>query len=59
MQTNKHFKVLIVLCGYIVMYIIMLYTSNYYEDKYLTSLFAHFKHRAKTYAHNFAHFIQK
>ena len=39
------------------MYIITLYTSNYYEDKYLTSLLAHFKHRAKAYAHNFTHFI--
>ena len=27
----------------------MLYTSNYYEDKYFISLFAHFKHKARIY----------
>ena len=26
-----------------------MYTLNYYEDKYLTSLFTHFKHKAKIY----------
>ena len=31
------------------MYIIMLYTLNYYEDKYFISLFAHFKHKARIY----------
>ena len=29
------------------MYIITLYTLNYYEDKYFISLFAHFKHTVK------------
>ena len=33
------------------MYIIMLYTLNYYEDKYFISLFAHFKHKARIYNH--------
>ena len=33
------------------MHIIALYTLNYYEDKYLISLFASFKHRVKIYAH--------
>ena len=40
------------------MYIIMLYTLNYYEDKYFISLFAHFKHKARIYTHNFTHFIK-
>ena len=31
------------------MYIIALYTLNYYEDKYFISLFAHFNHIAKIY----------
>ena len=31
------------------MYIIMLYTLNYYEDKYFISLFVHFKHKARIY----------
>ena len=31
------------------MYIIALYTLNYYEDKYSISLFAHFKHKARIY----------
>ena len=25
------------------------YTLNYYEDKYFTNLFAHFKHKGKIY----------
>ena len=29
------------------MYIIALYTLRFYEDKYLISLFAHFKHTVK------------
>ena len=33
------------------MYIIALYTLNYYEDKYFISLFAHFKYTVKIYAH--------
>ena len=33
------------------MYIIMLYTLNYYEDKYFISLFAHFKYTVKTQYH--------
>ena len=33
-------------------------TLNYYEDKYFISLFAHFKHKARTYAHNFAHLLK-
>ena len=40
------------------MYIIALYTLNYFEDKYLLVFFAHFKHTVKIYAHNFAHFIK-
>ena len=47
MRTNIHFEVLIALWRCIVMYMIMLYTSNYYEDKYFISLFAHFKHKEK------------
>ena len=31
------------------MYIITLYTLNYYEDKYFISLFVHFKHKARIY----------
>ena len=33
------------------MYIIALYTLNYYEDKYFISLFAHFKHTVEKYYH--------
>ena len=33
------------------MYIIALYTLNYYEDKYFISLFAHFKYTVKICAH--------
>ena len=33
------------------MYIIALYTLRFYEDKYLVSLFAHFKHTVKIYNH--------
>ena len=40
------------------MYMIALYTLNYYEDKYFTSLFAHIKYTVKIYAHNFTHFIK-
>ena len=40
------------------MYIITLYTLNDYEDKYFISLFAHFKHKARIYTHNFTHFIK-
>ena len=29
------------------MYMIALYTLNYYEDKYFISLFEHFKHTVK------------
>ena len=47
MRANTHFLVLIVLRGYIVMYIIVPYTLNYYEDKYFISLFAHLKYKAK------------
>ena len=57
MQTNVHFYVLIALWGYTVMCIIALYTSNYYEDKCFTSLFAQFKHKAKIYACKFTYFI--
>ena len=32
------------------MYIIALYTLNYYEDKYFVSLFAHIKHKARIYS---------
>ena len=32
-----------------------IYTLIYYEDKYFISLFAHFKHKAKIYTHNFTH----
>ena len=31
------------------MYIIALYTLNYYEDKYFISLFVHFKYTTKIY----------
>ena len=31
------------------MYIITLYTLNYYKDKYFISLFAHFKYKARIY----------
>ena len=31
------------------MYIMMLYTLNYYKDKYFISLFAHFKYNARIY----------
>ena len=31
------------------MYIITLYTLNYYKDKYFISLFAHFKYNARIY----------
>ena len=31
------------------MYIITLYTLNYYEDKYFISPFAHFKYTVKIY----------
>ena len=33
-------------------------TLNYYVDKYFISLFAHFKHTVKIYAHNFTHFLK-
>ena len=33
------------------MYMIVLYTLNYYEDKYLSVFFAHFKHTIKIYNH--------
>ena len=33
------------------MYMITLYTLNYYEDKYFISLFSHFMHKAKLYNH--------
>ena len=33
-------------------------TLNYYEDKYFISLFAHFKHTVKIYAHNFTHLLK-
>ena len=32
-----------------------MYTINYYGDKYVVSLFAHFKYTVKIYAHNFTH----
>ena len=35
-----------------------IYTLNYYEDKYFISLFAHFKHTVKIYAHNFTHLLK-
>ena len=34
------------------MYIIALYTLNYYEDKYFISLFVHFKHIIKIHYHH-------
>ena len=37
------------LWGYIVIYNYAMYTLNYYEDKYLISLFTRFKHKAKIY----------
>ena len=36
------------------MYIIMLYTLNYYEDKYFICLFAHIQQKYM----NFTHFIK-
>ena len=40
------------------MYMIALYTLNYFEDQYFTSLVAHIKYAVKLYAHNFTHFIK-
>ena len=40
------------------MYIITLYTINYYEYKYFISFFAHFKDTVKVYTHSFTHFIK-
>ena len=34
-----------------------MYTLNY-EDKYFISIFAHFKHKVRIYAHNFTHFTK-
>ena len=34
------------------MYIITLYTLNYYEDKYFISLIAYFKYKVKIHAHS-------
>ena len=34
-----------------------IYTSNY-EDKYFISLFTHFKHTVKIYAHSFTHLLK-
>ena len=42
--------------GYIVMYMIALYTLNYYEDKYFFN--AGFKYTVKIYTPNFTHFIR-
>ena len=39
-------------------YYCAIYALNYYEDKYFISLFAHFKHTVKIYAHNFTNFIK-
>ena len=35
----------------------MLYTLNYYEDKYF-SLFAHFKHKARIYTPNITYLLK-
>ena len=40
------------------MHIITLYALNYYQDKYLISLFAHYQHKARIHAHNFTHFLK-
>ena len=40
------------------MYIIMLYSLNYYEDKYFISVFAHLKYKARIYAQNFIRFMK-
>ena len=40
------------------MYIFVLYSLHYYEDKYFISLFAHFKHKAKIYSPNFTHLLK-
>ena len=40
------------------MYMIALYTLNFYEDKNFISLFAHFEYKAKIYVYNFTHFIK-
>ena len=40
------------------MYIIVLYTLNYYKDKNSISLFANFKYKVRIYAHSFTHFIK-
>ena len=34
------------------MYIITLYTLNYFKDKYFISLFEHFKYTVKIYYHH-------
>ena len=42
------------------MYLIMLYTLNYYENKYFMSRFMHFKYTVKIYAHcTYTHIIKK
>ena len=38
-------------------YIITLYTLNYYEDKYF-SFFAHFKHKARIYTPNITYLLK-
>ena len=40
------------------MCIIALYTRKYYEDKYLISLFAHFKHKVRIYTPHFRHLLK-
>ena len=40
------------------MYMAVLYTLSYYEDKYFISLFAHFEYKAKIYTYSFTHFIK-
>ena len=41
------------------MYIITLYTMNYYEDKYFISLFVRFKHAVKIYTPSILHIYKK
>ena len=41
------------------MYIITLYTLNYYEDKYFISLFARFKYKARMYYYRTCTLLQK
>ena len=42
------------------MCIVALYALSYYEDKYVISLFMHFKHKARIYYHRtYTHIIIK